>query len=64
MNNQHVLARGSRDDVRRAVHRAMDEFAGPRAFILAPGDSLLEPTAKTEENFHALVAAWRECAGA
>lgn len=63
VNNYSIIEQGSIDDVRTATFAAV-ETMGKTGYILGPGDTLdclLEYGPTTERNFHAMIAAWKEC---
>ena len=62
VNNHHVLEHGSPEDVRRAVNQAVTLLAPGGAFILAPGDSILDTGPTARQNFDVMVKAWRSSA--
>lgn len=57
VNSGVTLARGSRQGIRQAVHRAVGSL-GPEGFILAPVDALFPDT--PWESVEAMIDAWRE----
>jgi hypothetical protein len=60
VNNQHVLERGSEEEVRKAVRDAFDALAPTGRFVLAPGDSVLATHKAARENVETMIDEWRK----
>ena len=60
VNGHLTLERGSAEDVRAEVHRALDVLAPGGGFILSPVDNVREDTAQARDNVRVLIDACRE----
>ena len=61
INNQHVLERGTEEEVRQAVRGALASFAPRGRFLLAPGDSVLATDERARANVAFLIDEWTRC---
>jgi len=63
VNGHLTVERGSPDEARQEVRRAMKLLAPGGGFILSPVDNVRDLTCQSRENVLALINEWRLCAG-
>jgi len=59
VNNNHIVERGTPQQVRAAVDDAFDALAPGGRFILGPGDSILADSDVCRRNFDTMIDAWK-----
>ncbi len=59
VNNNHIIERGTGEQVRRAVDDAFDALADGGRFILGPGDSILADSDLCRRNVDVMIEAWK-----
>ena len=60
VNGAITVEEGTPEDVRAAVHRALEIMRGANGFILSPVDNITEITRNTWRNVDVLIETWRQ----
>ncbi|MCL6431434.1 MAG: uroporphyrinogen decarboxylase family protein [Anaerolineae bacterium] len=60
VNGAITVEQGTPEDVRRAVHEALDTMQGVNGFILSPVDNITDISLQTWQNVQVFIDAWKE----